>query len=446
MESRKTRIHSISGKMKITKGDYVLENMNFSNPFGYTLTMDAKGNLLLWDVNAQYSITFRKVSLPAIGFAMKGSLISPEVSVNVSAVTDFYQKRKDEMEAKLKAEEESRVKNLQARMTEQMNITKAMENRLNSELFELLKTVQGVAKSEQVIAELNNVETELENIGKGIAEVLGIGQIPMIEQAQIDDAKRRNELLQKRLDNVANVLQVANINDVKYRTNVIYNKIADIYETSKNKINEYKQYYATLDNRLDKIETNYTLDNDVQISAYNAVIESLFVELDEINTILANDYIKMQNTLDASLLNEYETSIIEKLSKAEKNQAQLDENVELFYTYALPQVEKEEKLYSDKLRQAEIERKVKENIGKISVAGVGGKSVTVVRDIEDIEKSETLQEQEKIPVLDFSKEKAENVIINREARLRKSQKETEKMYLQKSQGKNSGASGVIVRK
>ena len=77
---------------------------------------------------------------------------------------------------------------------------------------------------------------------------------------------------------------------------------------------------------------------------------------------------------------------------------------------------------------------------------MGGKSVTVVRDIEDIEKSETLQEQEKIPVLDFSKEKAENVIINREARLRKSQKETEKMYLQKSQGKNSGASGVIVRK
>ncbi len=446
LESGKTPIHLISGKMKINKGDYVLENMNFSSPLGYTMTMSANGNLLLWDVNAQFGIVFRKVSLPAINFGLKGTLTSPELSVDVSGVAEFYQKRKDEMTAKLKAEEESRLRILQTGMTEQMNITKAMEKRLNDELRVGLTKVMETAKSDKVKADLINLEAELDNIGKGISEVLSLGAGAQIEQAQIDDAKRRNGLLQKRIDNAVNMLQNASIDDVKYRTNISYNKIANIYELSKIKLNEYKQYADALKKRLDKIETTYSLKNDAQVTAYNAVIESLFVELDDINTELSYEYVKMQNTVDTTLLAEYENEIMSKVTKAERNQAQLTENIDLFYTYSLPQVEREEKLYAEKLRKAEIERKVKENTGKISVAGVGGKSVTVVRDIEDIEKSETLQEQEKIPVLDFSKPKSENVIVNREARLRKSSTENQKMYLQKSQGQISAASGVIVRK
>ena len=66
--------------------------------------------------------------------------------------------------------------------------------------------------------------------------------------------------------------------------------------------------------------------------------------------------------------------------------------------------------------------------------------------IEDIEKSEDLQEKAVVPVLDFSSEKKENVIINKEARLPQKVQETERNYLIKSQGKISGATGVIVRK
>ena len=446
LESGKTPLHSISGKMKINKGDYSFENMNFSSPLGYTLMMDAKGSLLLWDVNAQFSLGFRKVSLPALKFAFKGSLASPELSVDVTPITDFYQKQKDEFAAQQKEQEEMRLRNLQAQMNEQMNVVKAMKNRLNDSLYAKLKQIRDSAKSDKAIADLTNIETELDNIAKGTDEVMSLASVPKVEQQQIDEARRRNGLLQKRIDNAENTLSVVNVEDIKYRTNTLYNDIVDIHNVAKNKLNDYKQYYDNLKKRLAKIQTDYSLEGDVQAAAYNAVIESLFVELDDINSSLTQEYIKMQNTVDVTMLIEYEKTIMDKLSKATKNQNQLSENIDIFKTYALPQIETQEQMYSEKMRQEEIARKVKENTGKISVAGVGGKSVTIVRDIEEIEKSEDLQEKASIPVLDFTGEKKENVIINREARLPQKTQNEERTYLMKSQGKISGATGVIVRK
>ncbi len=446
LEKGETPFHVVSGILKVGKGDYVLQNMNFSNPMGYTLTMDAKGSLLLWDVDAKFSLAFRKVSLPPFRFSFSGSISNPELKVDITPITDFYQKRKDEMEARLQAEEEEKLHNLQTGMNEQMNIAKAMENRVNNDLQVKLKQIRDVAKSEKAIANLTNIEVELNNIVKGIGEVLNLGAMPLVEQKQIDEAQRRNGLLQTRIENAANVIQMTNIEDIKYRANDIYSNIANIYELSKNKLNEYKTYYNNLHKRLAKLDTDYSMENDAQITAYNAVIESLFVELDDINVLLSQEYVKMQNTMDVTILAESESMIADKLVKAERNQTQLNENISMFYAYALPQIEREEQIYNEKLRKEEIARKVKENTGKISVAGVGGKSVTIVRDIEEIEKSETLQEQEKIPVLDFSKKKEENVIINREARLPKAVKANERTYLRQSQGKISGAKGVIVRK
>lgn len=446
LESGKTPMHSIGGKMLINKGDYVFENMSFSSPLGYVLTMDAKGSLVLWDVNAQFSLSFRKVNLPALKFGFKGALTAPELSVDVTPITDFYQKKKDEIAAQQKEQEEARLRNLQAQMNEQMNVAKTMKNRLNDSLFTKFKQVKENAKSEKAIADLDNIKIELENIGKGIGEVMTLAGVPQVEQPQIDDARRRNSLLQKRIDNADNTLSVINVDDIKYRTNALYNDIVEIHELAKNKLNGYKIYYDNLKKRLAKIKTDYRLEDDVQAVAYNAVIESLFVELDDINASLTQEYIKMQNMVDATLLTEYEKTITDKLGKAIKNQQQLSENIDIFKTYALPQIENQEQIYNEKMRQEEIARKVKENTGKISVAGVGGKSVTIVRDIEDIEKSEDLQEKEAVPVLDFSAQKKENVIINREARLPQKTQETEQNYLIKSQGKISGATGVIVRK
>lgn len=445
LESGKTDFASISGRLTVGRGDYSFSNVKFVTDKEYNLQMTAAGNLLAWDVNAGFSLGFKGISLPPVAFSFKGPLSAPQPEVNVSEIVGLYQRKHDEIAAKKQAEEQAYREKLQKDMNEQMSIAKAMEARLNTEVKEKFKAVQSQVKNKQTAEELKVLGGELENIGKGLSEVLTLGLSPKFEQKQIDDAGRRNGLLQKRIDKAEAGIVKYNVDDIKYRTNLLYNQIADIHAASKNKLNAFKSDSDVLKGRLAVIETDYSLENDSKAAALNAVVESLFMELDDINTALSRDYVQMQNTLDPLQLGKYEAKITESLEKAKQNRRQLEENIAAYYAYAEPQVAAEEQAYQEKLRQEEIERKLKENTGKISVAGAG-KSMTVTRDIEDIEKSETLTEQEKIPVLDFSSKGNENVIIKQGDKTTVKKPESKEGVLRRTDGKISRASGVIVRK
>ena len=85
-------------------------------------------------------------------------------------------------------------------MNEQMNIAKAMETKLSSDLRKQLKSIGQVAKNDQVISELAKLDAELTSIETGVSEVLTLGLNPQIEQIQIDDAKRKIERLEREID------------------------------------------------------------------------------------------------------------------------------------------------------------------------------------------------------------------------------------------------------
>lgn len=445
LETGKTKLQSVSGKLQISKADYRLTDMKFVTDKGYLLTMTAAGNLLLWDTNARFGVTFKDSKLPAVEFGLVGALSAPQLEVDVSKIVNLYQRQHAEIAAKKQAEAQAERELLQKNMNEQMSIAKTMENRLNKEIKQKFQVIQTQIQNPTIKEAMVVLNEELENIGKGLSEVLTLGLSPKFEQTQIDDAKRKNALLQNRIDKAENELNKHSVDDIKYRTNILYNQIADIHTDAQRKFNEFKTSDAEFKTRLANIETEYSIENDAKAMAINAVVESLFVELDDINAKLSRNYVKMQNTLDPLQLSEYEDKIKQSLITATEDNKKLAENMSEYYAYVKPQIETAEKNYQEKLRQAEIERKLKENTGKISVAG-GGKSVTVTRDIEDIEKSESLQEQNKIPVLDFSSQGKENVIVKQGTILKQEQPEKKNSILIKSDGKISQASGVIVRK
>lgn len=445
LEKGRTKFKSISGTLKISKADYVLSNMKFATEKEYDLTMKANGNLLLWDTKAQFELGFKDVKLPKISFELLNSLSAPQLEVNVQDIVQLYQKKHAEIAAQKQAEAQAERAQLQQGMNEQISVTKAMENRLNKEVRQKFQVVQVQIKNPQNVKAMTSLQEELDNIAKGLSEVLTLGLSPKFEQEQIDDAKRKNELLQNRIERAEKNLMKYTVDDIKYRTNLLYNQIADIHKNAQQKLNEFRAYEAGFKERLSAIETDYVLSNDPKATAIKAVVESLFVELDDINTKLSRDYVQMQNTLDPLKLAEYEDKIAQSLVTAKEDSKKLGDNMEEYYTYVEPQVQNAEKQYQEKLRQAEIERKLKENTGSISVAG-GGKSMTVTRDIEDIEKSESLQEQNKIPVLDFSAQGKENVIIKQGDDPKPNKTEKKDNILLKADGKISKASGVIVRK
>ena len=107
-----------------------------------------------------------------------------------------------------------------------------------------------------------------------------------------------------------------------------------------------------------------------------------------------------------------------------------------------------EESFNKAKREAEIKRKVAENIGKISVKEDGKKFTrTVVRDIEDIEKAEALKEKEHVKVLDFStKKKVQNVVVREDRKTEDIPQKQEGSFLKKSSGTITKASGVIRKK
>ena len=93
-------------------------------------------------------------------------------------------------------------------------------------------------------------------------------------------------------------------------------------------------------------------------------------------------------------------------------------------------------------------KKVQENIGKISAST--GKNKTIVRDIEDIEKSEKLKNEEPVKVLDFTKEKSYSGVSKSGGTVKPenkpaAEKPAKEGIVRKASGSISKASGVVIK-
>ena len=106
----------------------------------------------------------------------------------------------------------------------------------------------------------------------------------------------------------------------------------------------------------------------------------------------------------------------------------------------------EEEAYQARVKAAEQAKKVQENIGKISAST--GVNKTIVRDIEDIEKSEKHQNDEPVKVLDFSRDKSSgSVNVHKEnTREQSTSVSRDEGVVRKATGNITKASGVIVKK
>ena len=123
----------------------------------------------------------------------------------------------------------------------------------------------------------------------------------------------------------------------------------------------------------------------------------------------------------------------------------LDDNVKRLLDYADESIALEEAAYEARVKAAEQAKKVQENIGKISSAS--GKNKMIVRDIEDIEKSEKVLNEEPIRVLDFSGDT--DTVQNVSQKIKKQEEKSlssDSGLIKKSSGTISKASGVIVKK
>ncbi|MGN0914541.1 MAG: AsmA family protein [Alphaproteobacteria bacterium] len=448
LEKGETPFDVVKGTLKTQKANYSFEQTVFAGK-DLLIEMDDTGNLDTWDMDGKFTVKMAGLkNIPPFTFTMTGAMIAPQTAADVAPIANVYDSKWAKVAADKKAAEEARAAFLKGLMDEQLNKARTVKQQLDEEVLPEYEAMRALATDAGILKQYDAIKAEIEKTDAGLGELFTLGLTKDFDEKLPESMDKKREVYAKSIEKMKGDIATAYANDIKLRINGTYNQIVDVYNKSKDKSISYRDRFVEFPKRMANVKTEYVMDEDEQINQLKESIEEKLLSIDTINNEVVKDYIFIQNTQDKQRLEEYAARTKELLAKAEIDIKDLDSSIENLFAYTEERVAAEEKIYQDKLKAEEIKRKLEENVGKIS--GAKGQTKTVVRDIEEIEKSEEAREKEKVKVLDFSGEaKSVNVIkkpdaaveIKEEAAPEKKEETTG--IIRKVTGTISKASGTI---
>jgi len=447
LHSGETVFDSFTGKVTFDKGVVRVSDGKFVSP-RVIVEMEDESNLETWDMAAKFKANLPELpDIPVFGFTLTGGMSAPESAVDVKPITDIYDAQKAKETADKQAAEQARSEYLRNLMDVQQQAAQQIKSRLDAEVVAVYNARSVEAVSEEAKKQYADLKEELDKTSSGIEEIFTLGLTQEFDETLPQALAKRNEIYGANVLQLKERLQTVYINDLKYQINELYNQVSDIYNKSKEKANDYRDKFVEFPKRLTKIKTDYNLDTDKLVNQLKQDIESNLLAIDGSNSETAKGYIDVQNSVDSATLSAFLEKVKAALEEVSKEDKTLDENIKRLLDYASESVSLEEEAYQARVRAAEQAKKVQENIGKISAST--GVNKTIVRDIEDIEKSEKLQNEEPVKVLDFSKEKSHSGIVvrkNTEKDKTATDRQKNNSIIRRSTGDISKAGGVIKKK
>ena len=455
LQNGETVFDSMSGTVDVVNADYVFKDTSFKAP-DWLVSMRGSGSLDTWDMKAEFELTFPKLKINPLGFVMSGAMIAPGLTYDVSRITDVYDAHWAKVAADKKAAEQARLDYLNGLMQTQLEEIKKTQNDLLENVIPDLETKKKQAVHDNVKQKYGEIDAVVKETVRRIDELLALGLSTDFDEKLPQSMGEKNEVLREQIGQLKKDIATSYEKDVRQRINDDYNRIMDIYEKSKQRINEYREAFGAFPTRLAGIKTLFDINKDNTILEMRKRIDDNFLALDAVNTQLVKDYIIIQNSNDIVRLEEYTGIIKEMLEKSLREEAGMEENVSRLMEHAEMLTAKEEAAYAQKLKEEEIKKKLEENTGKIS--GAQGQSVTITRDIEEIEKMEAAKEREELPVLDFTGkapkrgivkkpeiiiEETEPAATEKDSGKAPEKQEESQSLLRKPTGEISKASGVI---
>ena len=307
---------------------------------------------------------------------------------------------------------------------------------------------RAAAVSEEAKNQYATLKDEIDKTSSGIEEFFTLGLTQEFDESLPQALAKRNEVYGKKIPALKEQAAAIYVGDLKYQINDLYNQVIDIYNQSKEKSNAYRDKFVEFPKRLAKIKTDYNLDDDKLVNQLKQDIENYLLAIDGANSDPAKEYIAVQNSTDAEELEKFLEKIKTTKEDIIKDSGSLDESIKRLLDYTAESVGLEEQSYRERVKAAEMAKKVQENIGKISAST--GKNKSIVRDIEDIEKSEKLKNEEPFKVLDFSKEKSYSGISKSGGTVKTenkpaAEKPAKEGIVRKASGSISKASGVVIK-
>lgn len=448
LQNGETVFDRFESKIKFNKGLVNFSEASFVSPKVKIMAED-DSNLETWDMTSKFSVTLPELTqIPQFDFTLNGLMSAPELTVDVKPVTAIYDAKWAKVAADKQAAEQAREEHLRSLMEVQQQAAQNIKNLLEKEVIAEYNIKSAAAVSDEAKNQFISLKEEIDKTGSGIEEVFTLGLTQEYDEKLPQALAKRNEIYRVKVPELKKQLMVVYVGDLKFQINDLYNQIIGLYNQSKEKSNDYRDKFVEFPKRLTKIKTEYNLDNDKLVNQLKQDIENNLLAIDDDNSKTAKEYIAIQNSTDSSELEAFLAKIEATKEEVQKEEISLEENIKRLLDYTAESVGLEEQSYQARVKAAEQAKKVQENIGKISAST--GKNKTIVRDIEDIEKSEKLKNEEPVKVLDFSKDNNYSGMVVREGDKEKgkqasSQSESQSV-VRKATGIISKASGVIVKK
>lgn len=448
LQSGETVFDTFKAKAVFNKGKITLGEAEFVSP-KVKVSVEDESNLETWDMVSTYKVSLPELpKLPGFDFTLNGGMAAPELSVNVKPITDIYDAAEAKEEADKQAAEQARAEHLRHLMDIQQQQARQIKSQLEQEVIAEYDVRSAAAVSEEAKNQYATLKDEIDKTSSGIEEIFTLGLTQEFDESLPQALAKRNEVYGKKIPALKEQAAAIYVGDLKYQINDLYNQVIDIYNQSKEKSNAYRDKFVEFPKRLAKIKTDYNLDDDKLVNQLKQDIENYLLAIDGANSNTAKEYIAVQNSTDAEELEKFLEKIKTTKEDIIKDSGSLDESIKRLLDYTAESVGLEEQSYRERVKAAEMAKKVQENIGKISAST--GKNKTIVRDIEDIEKSEKLKNEEPVKVLDFSKEKSYSGISKPGGTVKTenkpaAEKPTKEGIVRKASGSISKASGVVIK-
>ena len=448
LQSGETVFDTANLNVNFNKGAFSFAPSTFESQ-SVKIDMTDESNLETWDMQANFNVSLPELQqIPPFSFSMSGKMSNPNVEVNMTPITDIYDAKWAKAEADKKAQEQARLNTLRQLMDEQQQRARKAKTSLDAEVVAEFDKRSAMAVSEQAKNQYATLKGEIDKTSSGIDEIFTLGLTQEFDETLPQALSKRNDIYIARIPELKQQIQQIYLDDLKFQINEGYNNIRNVYMASKDKSNDYRDKFGDFPKRLAKIKTDYDLDKDKLVNQLKQDIENNLLAIDDINSKMGREYLVNQDISDAKALEEFLETIRLEFDNINKETKTLDDNIARLLEYASESVSLEEKAYQERVKAAEQAKKVQENIGKIS--GVSGKNKTIVRDIEDIEKSEKIQSEQPIRVLDFSKDNddksTQNKVVSAKQNEPQKTQETSSGIVRKATGEVAKASGIIIKK
>ena len=444
LESGSSHFEKAVGKLEFVNGAFELKNAQLSSSM-WNMQVNARGSIPSWEGLFSMDVKFQNLrELPRIGFAFSGDLASPLLEVNVSSLANMYDAEKNKQEAYLRAQEQAKEDALKEKMSKQTDILKIVEGNLYK-MERSFAESQKVLQSDEASEVKKRLKGELEALQKEKAEIATLSMTPKYDDTVIDDVKSRLDVLIMKVGDFKKNLDREVLSELKLQINQMFDEITALSDDSQKAIQSFREQKDVLEKRLAKIKTDYSLEKDTFLKDTNEKIEKLLADVVLVREKVSKLNLDVKVSTDQKNLLSYKEQCTEMLNTIKTDSEELKAIAGSYVEYAEIKVKGAEDVYNQALREEEVKRKLKENTGMISTKG-GTKNLTVVRDIEDIEKAEKLQEGQALKVLDFSKEKKQNVVVRQDKTSTEKVQKSEGGFLRKSSGPISKVSGTITKK